>query len=83
LALFCGGGATQLLPGAPRRRTSPLPPHRRQVPQRRLLLPAFFLLPLHDGQRRIGRRWTSTHQPMMTTTATITTTAVALTASTP
>src|SRR6185437_5519529 len=53
---------TYWLGGAPKRRTSPLPPHRRQVPQRRLLLPAFFLLPLHDGQRRIGWRCMSTHQ---------------------
>jgi hypothetical protein len=49
--------------GAPKRRTSPVPPHRRHVPQRRLVaMPVFFLVPLHRGQRRIGRRCTSNHQ---------------------
>ena len=80
------GGAPQLPSycfGAPKRRTSPLPPHRRQVPQRRLLLPAFFLLPLHDGQRRIGWRCMSTHQATTAMAATSTTTPVPLTASLP
>src|SRR5580692_1983940 len=62
-----------LPPGAPNRRTSPLPPHRPQVPQRVWLLPAFRLLPLHLGQRRIGWRCTSNHQRPAAARAMITT----------
>jgi len=38
---------------APKRRISPVPPHRRHLPQRSGLL-EFLLVPPHDGQRRIG-----------------------------
>ena len=46
---------------APKRRTSPVPPHRRHLPQRSGWL-EFLLLPPHDGQRRIGWIRSSIHQ---------------------